>query len=109
MKIEGTNVGGISPDSPVQKPGVAAGSEAARRAARIGYDASSVEGPEAESSEPDQVQLSGLGRELARLAKADPEREGRIDKLAADYEAGRLKIDSAEVAKKLVEDAFSSD
>lgn len=112
MKIEGNNVGGISPEAPVQKPGVAAGgSEAARRAARIGYDAP-VEGTGggAESgSQTDQVELSELGLELLRLAKSDPKREARIAQLASEYETGRFEPDSSATARKLVDDAFHNE
>lgn len=109
MKIEGNNVGGVSPESQIQKPGVAAGSEATRRAARIGYDAP-VEGASPESgSQTDQVELSELGRELLRLSQADPKREARIEQLASDYEAGRLKADAGITASKMVDDAFQNE
>lgn len=109
MKIEGNNVGGVSPESPIQKPGVAAGPEATRRAARTGYDAP-VESASGESEpQTDQVELSELGRELLRLAKADPKREARIEQLATEYESGRLQTDSAITARKLVDDAFNNE
>lgn len=109
MKIDGNNLGGLQPESPLQKPGTEP--EAARKAARIGY-----RNPVESSSEatpgptPDEVSLSGLGRELSRLTNhANAERETRIEKLAADYEQGGLAANDAATARKLVDDAFHNE
>lgn len=111
MKIDGNNIGGISPESPLQKPGGAQSSEAARRAARLGYGASAAEGaaPPEDTTPPDEVELSDLGRQLIKLAQSDPEREARIEKLAAEYGSGRLQTDTSAVARKMVDDALNND
>jgi anti-sigma28 factor (negative regulator of flagellin synthesis) len=107
MKIDGNQLGGVPPES-ISKTGAAGDAEATRRAARLGYRNSS-DGPSAaglDSGSTDEVAISGLGRELSRV---DSEREARIEKLAALHDQGGIPVDSAQVAKKVIDDAFYKD
>jgi flagellar biosynthesis anti-sigma factor FlgM len=103
MKIDGNQLGGV------QKPGFqeAQQAENAKRAARLGYRDSAERTSESGlDSPPDQVELSGLGRELSRLANADTGRQARIDELSTQYAEGKLHVDAGKVAAKIVDDAF---
>lgn len=112
MKIDGTQFGGVSQQSPVQKPGLqeTTQSESTRRAARLGYRDTGDKTTEAGlDAAPDQVELSGLSRTLSKLANSDEDRQARIDQLAAQYADGKLEVDAGKVATKIVDDAFHSD
>jgi anti-sigma28 factor (negative regulator of flagellin synthesis) len=52
----------------------------------------------------DSRDLSALGGELRKLADGTPEREAYLDKLAAEIRAGRYRVDSEELARKLFAD-----
>jgi anti-sigma28 factor (negative regulator of flagellin synthesis) len=54
----------------------------------------------------DQISLSHLAGALQEALESSPERVAEIEKLAADYAAGRLEVDSAEAARAIVEDAL---
>jgi len=52
------------------------------------------------------VAISGLGQGLSRV---DSDREARIEKLAAQYDQGGIPVDSGQLAKKVIDDAFFKD
>ena len=106
MKIDGNQLGGVPPESTISKTGAAGDAEATRRAARLGYRNSS-DGPSGfESGSTDEVAISGLGQGLSRV---DSDREARIEKLAAQYDQGGIPVDSGQLAKKVIDDAFFKD
>ncbi|MCC6539501.1 MAG: flagellar biosynthesis anti-sigma factor FlgM [Bryobacterales bacterium] len=111
MKIEGNSLNPVQPGKGgASGVGGAGASEGTRRAARLGYGQQSAAANETSAQPPpDEVSLSELSQQVNRLASADAGREARIDKLAADYDSGRLKADIGETARKLVDDAFLSD
>ncbi len=57
----------------------------------------------------DQVQLSDLSGQLVRmLSTAFPERTAYVDKLAAQFKAGRYQPDSAATSRAMVAEAVSN-
>jgi len=117
MKIDANQLGGSPREPSVTKPGSGAAglqeggaADGTRRAARLGYQDASAKTADAPQASPtDEVSLSGLSQELSRLTSADPKHEARIDRLAADFAAGKLEIDAGRVASKLVDDALLND
>jgi hypothetical protein len=63
-------------------------------------------GGAAAGAQTDQVQLSGL---LKALRAESSEREGRIERLAAQCRAGRLEFDVRQVSRRLVDDALEAE
>jgi anti-sigma28 factor (negative regulator of flagellin synthesis) len=58
--------------------------------------------------ESDHVQLSELSGRLLAIQNADsPQRAARVQKLAADYRAGRYQPDSRQTSRRIVDDAIS--
>lgn len=61
----------------------------------------------AAGSEPgDRVQLSSLAGALSSEGVDSPERKAMIEKLSADFQAGRYRPDAAEVSRRMVEEAI---
>ncbi len=55
----------------------------------------------------DQVQLSNLSGRLLDMVRADSaDRTARIERLAADYRAGRYEADPVEVSRGIIGDAM---
>jgi hypothetical protein len=54
----------------------------------------------------DRVELSNLSASLRAEDAESPERAALIEKLSADYDAGRYNPDPIEVSKKIVADAL---
>jgi anti-sigma28 factor (negative regulator of flagellin synthesis) len=55
----------------------------------------------------DQVQLSNLSGRLLEMLRADSaDRTARIERLAADYKAGRYQADPVEVSRGIIGDAM---
>jgi flagellar biosynthesis anti-sigma factor FlgM len=61
----------------------------------------------ASSSRNDAVQLSSLSQRLAELQPGSPEREAKLDRLAADFQNGSLGIDAAAISRNIVDEALS--
>jgi hypothetical protein len=58
----------------------------------------------------DRVQLSELsGRLLESLKMESPERAVRLEKLGADYRAGRYQADALETSRRIIEDAIGQE
>ncbi len=57
----------------------------------------------------DQVQLSDLSARLVKVMEtASAERAGRIERLAAEFRAGRYQADAREVSRRIVDDALQN-
>ena len=94
MKINDSNINGLTSSG----VGKAQEADAASRSRGKGV------GP-ADSS-TDRVELSNLSASLRAEDGESPERAAFIEKLAADYEAGRYNPDAKEVSKKIIADAL---
>lgn len=78
--------------------------------------AQQAEGPAADAKaggrstadgESDGVRLSELSSRLLELASGDsPARAARLERLAAEFRAGRYYVDPLAVSRRLIEDAF---
>jgi len=56
---------------------------------------------------PDEVELSELtGKLCGRLGAEDPERAARLERLAAEVQSGRYRVDSLAVGKHLLDEAL---
>jgi len=55
----------------------------------------------------DRVQISDLAQAIRNLTTESDERAAHLDRLSADYAAGRYKVDAGELSRKLIEDAVS--
>lgn len=84
----------------------AQGLDKAQEAAAAQQTRSAKSTSAAASGGEDQVNLSHLAGALQEALDSSPERATEIEKLAADYAAGRLEADSAETARALVNDAL---
>ncbi len=94
MRIDDQNLAGISSSQVDQAQATQAGSRQSR-------------GNRAGGSGEDQVQLSSLAGSLRELSAVDdPERAGRVEKLAGEYQAGRYSVDSATLSREIVDDAL---
>jgi flagellar biosynthesis anti-sigma factor FlgM len=57
--------------------------------------------------ESDQVQLSDLTERLSQmLGTSDPDRAARLERLSAEVQSGKYKVDAAAVSRKLVDEAL---
>jgi anti-sigma28 factor (negative regulator of flagellin synthesis) len=54
----------------------------------------------------DRLQLSALASQLRAEDVESPERTAQIDRLAAEYAAGRYKADAGEISSKLIDEAL---
>ncbi len=90
----------------------AAGTAAAQLAKTLQSEAAA---PAASKNEPDsqaasqsdRVQLSVLSDRLLKLLSADsPERASRLERLAADFRAGRYQVDALAVSRRIVDEAL---
>lgn len=95
MKINDSNSPGVSSPGIGKPPAV----EESVKSRQSNLDTSS-------SSSPDQVQVSGLGQALRAADPNSPERAAHLEKLSADIESGRYKVDSTEIAKSIIKDAL---
>ena len=95
MRIDNTNVGGISPDA-----GSAIQKRSAEEAARVVGRGEGGEEPFAVAG-GDQVDLSGLSRALH-----SPEREEKVRALAAAVQSGSYRVDAESLARKMIDEAL---
>lgn len=94
MKINDSNINGLA------SPGIGKAQEADAASRGRGKN---VNGSDSTS---DRVELSNLSASIRAEDAESPERAAHIEKLAADYEAGRYNPDPLEVSKKIVADAL---
>ena len=60
-----------------------------------------------QSAQTDQVEISSFSTKVMQAASADsPERTAKVEKLAAEYKAGRYQPDSAATSRGIVNDAM---
>ena len=55
----------------------------------------------------DEVSLSSLSARIRELDTESPERAAYLERLSADVQAGRYKVDALEISKKIVNDALN--
>jgi anti-sigma28 factor (negative regulator of flagellin synthesis) len=96
MKIHDSNVSGLGTGA----VGKAAELEGARQGKRV---------DQSQGQSGDSVSLSGLSAALAAAQSESPERAAYLEKLSADIEAGRYKVDSKQLARDIIGDAFQGD
>lgn len=79
---------------------------------------SEVAAPAASKDEPDshraaqsdRVQLSVLSDRLLKLLNADsPERANWLERLAADFRAGRYQVDALALSRRIVDEALKGE
>ena len=61
---------------------------------------------EGASSSTDQVQLSGLSEALRVFQSESPERAAQVEKLSADVESGRYRVDAAAIGNNIINDSI---
>jgi len=93
MKIDNSNLGGVSPDKSQQinaaKPDPAGSRQAAAAA----------------SGDPgDQVTLSSLSERLAVAGTESPERAARIERLAGEVASGRYSVDALVLGRRMIDE-----
>ncbi len=95
MKINDANIAGLG------SQGIAKTQEAEQgarvRQSRIG---------DGSSSSADKVQLSNLSETLRASDSESPERAAHLERLSADVQAGRYRVDSAELSKSIIQDSI---
>jgi hypothetical protein len=94
MKINDSNINGLA------SSGIGKAQEADAASRGRGKNVSGSD------SAPDRVELSNLSASLRAEDSESPERAALVDKLAADYAAGRYNPDPLEVSKKIIADAL---
>lgn len=86
-----------------------AGTQAGKtqQAEKVGPGASRVEPAGGAAREADRVQLSELSEKLSQMLGAEaPGRAARLERLAAEVEAGKYVVDAFAVSRRLVDEAL---
>ena len=94
MKVNDSNIGGLSSAGIGRTQEVDAGGKAKQKGAVAG------------ALSNDNVQLSDLSSALQSLQSDSPERTAHLERLAADVASGRYKPDVREVSKGIVDEAL---
>jgi anti-sigma28 factor (negative regulator of flagellin synthesis) len=93
MRINDSNMNGVT------------GTHDASQTAAVGSGRGSERLSKTGAAGGDQVQLSP-GARLHELALNSPDREARIQSLAAQYASGSYQVDARAVGARIVDDAF---
>ena len=102
MRIDDPNAKGLPPGGTIQGP---TQSNQTSRAARSNPYAGQQE---TSGVAGDQIELSSLAGKLSELQTDSPERAKRLEKLALEVQSGRYQVDSAELSRRIVDDAIQS-
>ena len=94
MKIDNNNVGGLGLD------------RSAGAASTARYGVGNPQGSSNSAYGSDEISLSGLSQQLRELSSDSPERQERIQALAAAFAAGTYNVDPMQVSKGIVDDAL---
>ena len=79
----------------------------AQQAEQVASKGERSEPAAAVAPESDQVQLSDLTTGLSRvLGMENPERAARLERLAAEVQSGRYRVDALAVSQRLVDEAL---
>ena len=109
MKINNTGI----PTGPGGLPGgdtnVASAARANRSSAldKLGASGAYSQATELSSIGPDQVSISPLAQALQSLRSDSPARQARLDAIASQVEKGTYSVDSATLARSIVQNAIS--
>lgn len=96
MKINDSNIPGLGPNGVGNTGGVGEGLQQPKGAGQA-------------SNSVDQVSLSGLSAAISAAQSDSPDRAAYLERLSADVEAGRYKVDAGALAKDIVQDAMKPD
>ena len=102
MRIDDPNAKGLPPGGTIQGP------SQSNHAARAGRTNPYAGQQEASGVAGDQIELSNLAGKLSELQTDSPDRAKRLEKLALEVQSGRYRVDSAELSRRIVDDAIQS-
>jgi flagellar biosynthesis anti-sigma factor FlgM len=94
MRISDSNLNAVTTSAQQAAQAAAAGAAGRAGVAKAG-------------TRSDQVQISDLSSALRALSAGSPEREARVDQLAAVYQAGHYRVDAAAVSRSVVSEALA--
>lgn len=96
MKVNDPNLSSLS----------SAGTAGPQQTQRSPQASGNANGPSSNSSSAsDDVDLSGLVRNLRSLAADSPERQGKVDQLTRAYASGNYTVDPQATAGAIIDDA----
>jgi len=97
MKINDTNLTGISSSQ----------LGATQQTGGVGRGPAGKPAP-AGGGRVDQVHLSDLASQMSRLTEGSPERTNWLERLGAEVQAGRYRVDARELSRRIVDDMLKA-
>jgi hypothetical protein len=88
------------------EPGKAQGARATSQTGQAGASPGGVEGANESGISKDRLHLSALASQIRAEDVESPERTAHLDRLAAEYAAGRYQADADEISSKLIDEAL---